>query len=71
MNSPNDLPNEIQIVVEINPPPEIIVEVSDEPSEEVVEVQVEGLQGPSSADRPLETDPTDLYLTAKKLALGA
>lgn len=51
---------EIEIIVEAPEPRHIEVhQVADIP---VIEVEVPGIQGPSSAERPLDIDPVKTYL---------
>lgn len=54
-------PAQISVVVQ-NP---IYVQVAEQVQLPVVKVQVPGIQGPASVDRPLEVDPLQTYLEAR------
>lgn len=53
------------VTVVVEPPPEIVVEVQEVQTLPVVEVQVPGIQGASSIDKPLDVDPLETYLSAR------
>ena len=55
--------DEVTVVVEH--PPDFEVRVEKTVVLPVVEIQVPGFQGPSAADKPLDVDPLEIYLTAR------
>lgn len=54
-------PANVTVIVQ-NP---ISIEVTESVTLPVVTVQVPGLQGPASVDRPLDVDPLETYLAAR------
>lgn len=53
------------IYIQITPPQEIHVTVVEQEVLPVVTVQVPGIQGPASVERPLDVDPLETYLSAR------
>lgn len=53
------------IFIQITPPETINVTVVEQKVLPVVTVQIPGIQGPASVDRPLDVDPLETYLTAR------
>lgn len=53
----------IEITLEEQTP--VVVETTKETASSIVEVQIQGLQGPAAVDRPLEYDPVEIYLKAR------
>ena len=53
------------IFIQITPPKTINVTVVEQKVLPVVTVQIPGIQGPASVDRPLDVDPLETYLTAR------
>lgn len=59
------------VVVTVESPPEIVLEVTKETVLPVVEVQIAGIQGTGAGDKPLDIDPLEIYLKARGELINA
>lgn len=53
------------IFIQITPPEVIRLTVTEQKNAPVITVQIPGIQGSASVERPLDVDPLDIYLEAR------